>query len=108
MPTVWMRDHPRRRGRFHRTPDCRQLRKPPALGEHYDLLELELSEIGVRPCQTCYPDAPRVKMLKRYCPACASVYPCEHNGGVQIVRSHGERYWVWPDTNQMPLFRSKF
>jgi hypothetical protein len=106
MPTVWMREDPKYKTRFHRTPYCRQLRKKPARGTQHELIEVDLAEIAIRPCQTCYPDAPRVKILKTYCAICESRYACEHNGGVLIRDRGGRRYWVWPDTNQMPLYRS--
>lgn len=106
MPTVWMRVDPKFRTRFHRSPDCRQLRKNPSRGDHHELIAVELSELGVRPCKTCYPDAPRIKILKTYCAICESRYACEHNGGVLIRDRGGRRYWVWPDTNSMPLYRS--
>jgi hypothetical protein len=105
VPTVWMRDNPKKRSRFHRSPDCRQLRKAPAEGEHYPLLELDLEEVFVRPCQTCYPDAPRIKIRKAYCPICDTGQACRHNGGVQIIDRQARAYWVWPDTNQMPYYR---
>ena len=107
MPTVWMRVDPLRRTRFHRSPECRQLRKGPARGPGLELVSLELSEAGVRPCKTCYPDAPRIKIRKVYCRECESKMPCAHNGGVLITRrGHGEPQHVWPDSNQMPYYRS--
>jgi hypothetical protein len=105
MPTVWMRENPKHLTRFHRTPDCRQLRKKPAQGDHRELVEVDLEEVFVRPCRTCYPDAPAIKLIKAYCPICDSKTPCQHNGGVQIVDRRGRNFWVWPNTNQMPLYR---
>lgn len=105
MPVVWVRADPKRRTRFHRSPDCRQLTKNPSRGEHHPLVALDLNDVGFRPCKTCYPDAPRVKFRRAYCPTCDSKYACRHNGGVLIIDRAGRRYWVWPDTNQMPLYR---
>jgi hypothetical protein len=105
MPTVWVRDDPKHRTRFHRAPDCRQLRKTPARGEHHELLAVDLDDVHVRPCKTCYPDAPRIRIFKSYCPICDTKHACQHNGGVEITDRRGRRYWVWPDTNQMPLYR---
>src|SRR5678815_5937075 len=105
MPTVWVRDDPKRRARFHRDPNCHQLSKKPAKGEHHPLLELDLEDVDVRPCASCYPDAPRVKIYKRYCRICESRNACAHNGGVWIRDRAGRRFWVWPDTNQMPGYR---
>ena len=107
MPTVWMRYESRYRTRFHRSPDCRQLTKKPARGEGLPLIAVDLEEVDARPCATCYPDAPRIKVLHRYCDICESPYPCEHNGGVLILDRAGRRYWVWPDTNSMPLYRRR-
>lgn len=106
MPVVWMRDDPKRRTRFHRTPDCRQLRKKPSRGEPSHLVAADLEDVGVRPCKTCYPDAPRTEVRHAYCSICESRYACEHNGGVLITDRRGRRFWVWPDTNQMPYYRS--
>lgn len=105
MSTVWVREHPKRLTRFHRTPECRQLTKNPSRGEHHPLLKVELSEVGVRPCATCYPDAPRITIFKAYCPLCDTKNACRHNGGVQVIDRGGRHYWVWPDTNQMPSYR---
>lgn len=105
MPTVWMRVHEKHRNRFHRSPDCRQLRKRVSYGDPHQLIAVDLEEVFVRPCRTCYPDAPKIVVFKAYCVICEARFPCEHNGAVRITRRHGEPYWVWPDTNQMPLFR---
>ena len=105
MPMVWIREDPKFRTRFHRHPDCKQLRKPPARGKPRELKHLDLNDVHVRPCKTCYPDVPRIQIFKRYCETCQSPYACEHNGGVQIVDRAGRHYWVWPDTNQMPFYR---
>ena len=106
MPTVWVRHDPKYRTRFHRSPDCRQLTKKPARGEGLPLLALDLENVFVRPCKTCYPDVPRIKMRHPYCYTCESPYACEHNGGIQITDRGGRRYYVWPDTNQMPFYRT--
>jgi hypothetical protein len=106
VPTVWFRDDTLYRGRFHRSPDCRQLRKKPSRGEHSELIAVDLNEIDRRPCGTCYPDAPRIKIRKAYCQTCQSKMPCVHNGGVLITNRAGRRSWVWPDSNKMPLYRS--
>src|SRR5215831_4141023 len=101
MITVWMRVDPVRRAtRFHRTPDCRQLQKKPACGSPRELIEIDVSEVEVRPCGTCYPDAPRMAYLKRWCTICESRHPCEHNGGVLVIDRGNRRFWVWPDANQ--------
>ena len=105
MPTVWVRDDPKRRTRFHRAPDCQQLRKTPSRGDHHPLVEVDLEEVGVRPCHTCYPDAPHLNIRKAFCYVCLSKYACEHNGGIEVIDRAGRHYWVWPDTNQMPLYR---
>jgi len=107
MPTVWLRDDPRKMTRFHRRPDCSELTKKPSCGAHYPLLERDLDDVWVRPCLRCYPNAPRYNIRKLYCPICESRWPCQHNGGVLITRSHGESLWVWPDSNQMPLWRKQ-
>jgi hypothetical protein len=101
-----MRQDPKYRVRFHRTPTCRQLTKGPARGPGHELVALDLNEVGVRPCKTCYPDAPRIEIRHAYCPTCMSAHACEHNGGVQIIDRQGRRYWVWPDTYQMPYYRT--
>lgn len=106
MPLVWMRADPKKRTRFHQSPDCRQLTKPPARGEHHPLIACDLENVLVRPCKTCYPDAPRTEVRHAYCRTCESRYACEHNGGVLIQRRvTGWPQYVWPDTNQMPLYR---
>jgi len=106
MPTVWMRRDPSFRTRFHRTKDCFQLTKGPARGPGLELVEVDISEVFVRPCKTCYPDAPRLNLRHPYCHICDSPYACEHNGGVLVTSRHGHRRWLWPDTNQMPYYRS--
>ena len=102
---VWMRVDHKHQTRFHRIPTCRQLRKKPALGEPRELIAVELNQVGVRPCATCYPDAPRVKIIKRYCELCNTVYACPHNGGVAVTDRGGRQFWVWPDSNGMPFYR---
>jgi len=105
MPTVWMRDDPKHRTRFHRSPDCKQLRKGPARGVDKPLVARDLNDVFVRPCKTCYPDAPRIKIRKTYCPECDTVHACPHNGGVVVTDRQGRLWWSWPDANQMPLYR---
>lgn len=105
MPAVWIREDPKLRTRFHRRPDCRQLTKKPSRGEHHDLVQADLEAVHVRPCRTCYPDAPHLAIRKRYCPICDTKHACAHNGGVAIKDRRGRRFWVWPDTNQMPYYR---
>jgi len=102
---VWIRVDPKRKNRFHRLPTCKQLRKRPAQGNPRELVQLDLELVHVRPCKTCYPDAPSTQILKRYCEICESNYACEHNGGVRVTTRVGHHRWVWPDTNQMPFYR---
>jgi len=106
MPTVvWVREDPKFRTRFHRVPDCRQLTKKPSRGLHHDLAQVDLELVHVRPCRTCFPDAPHLVIRKRYCPVCDTKHACSHNGGVLITDRRGRSFWVWPDTNQMPYYR---
>lgn len=100
-----MKDDPLRRNRFHRTPDCRQLKKGPARGPGREVISVDLSEVQVRPCHTCYPDAPTIKIRKLWCPECHTRHACPHNGGVLVIDRADRRFWVWPDTNQMPYYR---
>lgn len=106
MPTVWMRRDPSHRTRFHRHPGCFQLTKGPARGDGHELVAVDLNEVFVRPCKTCYPDAPRTEVRHPWCHICHTPNACEHNGGVQITDRGGRRFWVWPDTNQMPFYRT--
>lgn len=101
-----MRSDPKWRTRFHRHPECRQLTKGPARGDGHDLIAVDLTNVFVRPCKTCYLDAPRIKVRHPYCYTCESAYACEHNGGVLIRDRAGRNFYVWPDTNQMPLYRT--
>jgi hypothetical protein len=105
MPTVWMRQDPKYRTRFHRSPECYQLTKGPARGDNNDLIPIDLDDVQTRPCKTCYPDAPRMKIRHAYCTVCESPYACEHNGGLLIRDRGGRWYWTWPDSNSMPLYR---
>lgn len=104
-PTVYMREGLSPRNRFHRIPDCDRLRGP---SQAVDLNDV----VKPSPCRTCYRDAPRVKVVRRYCPDCDTSYPCPHNGGVQVLltgvttytsalRDPGDTYtrraYVWPD-----------
>lgn len=100
---------------FHRVEDCAQLRKRPARGSARPLVARDLSELNfLRPCKNCYPDAPRVKVVRRFCPQCnvSKVRPCAHNGGVRVTSAYSTSYvgllrdpgdevvrsfWVWPD-----------
>jgi len=106
MPTVWMRVDPKYRTRFHRSPECYQLQKGPARGDGLPLVAVDLNDVHVRPCRICYPDAPPINIRKAYCYTCDSPFACEHNGGLLIRDRRGRRYYVWPDTNQMPLYRT--
>ena len=105
MVLVWIRDNPRGMTRFHRTKDCRNLRKKVARGTPNELLHVDLNDVVVRPCLLCYPDAPRIKVNKRFCDICQSRYACEHNGGVRVTLRDGRSRYVWPDSNLMPAFR---
>ena len=105
MPVVWVREDPKLETRFHRSPNCRQLRKRPRSGEPRPLVAMDLDDVGVRPCRTCYPDAPRIEIRRTYCVICESMYACAHNGGVPIVDRAGRSRWAWPDANLMPLYR---
>jgi len=107
MPTVWIRDDPKHRTRFHRHPDCFQLTKKPSRGDHHDLVSADLSTVHVRPCRVCYPDAPHLALWKRYCPTCDTKNACRHNGGIEVIDRRGRKFWVWPDTNQMPYYRKQ-
>jgi hypothetical protein len=102
--------------RFHKDLGCTQLTKRPSKGMKREPIEIELNEL-VRPipCQTCYPDAPVLKSVHRYCPICDTYpgpRPCPHNGGVPITRERvhsrlgsvhqpGDTYpvtvYVWPE-----------
>ena len=100
---------------FHRSEECTQLVKKPARGEPHPVRSADLAVlIRVRPCHTCYPDAPRVKVAKRRCPICnkKTVRACPHNGGmpvriekrtsyVSLLRDPGDvvyqTIYVWPD-----------
>lgn len=84
-------------------------------GQHRPTAAVELAELSLaRPCKTCYPDAPRIKVVRRFCPICNTncPQPCEHNGGVRVTVSYKTSYisllrdpgqeslrvrWVWPD-----------
>lgn len=103
------------RRRFHRSDDCSQLAKAPAVGVAQEILKIDLEEIpGVLPCLRCFPDAPRAKSAHQYCFICdpGKVRPCRHNGGIKVhmVRTHrkgslyrdpGETFvqvrYVWPE-----------
>src|SRR5262245_60864134 len=101
MVRVWVRDDAWQRTRFHRDPSCWQLTKKPSRGTTKTLLCLDLEDVVVRPCLTCYPDAPRLNIIHRYCHECRSRYPCTHNGGIEVVGLDGRSRWAWPDVNNM-------
>lgn len=105
MVRVWVRDDQWQRTRFHRSPDCRQLRKKPSRGTTKTLFSIDLEDVVVRPCLTCYPDAPRLDIIKRYCAICRSRLACAHNGGIEVVTESGRLRWVWPTVNNMAYYR---
>lgn len=106
MPTVWLRADRWHRNRFHRTPQCHELRKASARGGPGNpVVAVDLEAVGVRPCRHCYPDAPHLSISKRYCPLCDSRHACAHNGGLEVIDRQTRHYWVWPDANQMPYYR---
>ena len=91
---------------FHKSPDCG------GLARFNDLNQISLDEITTqRPCLWCYPDAPRVSFVKRFCNQCNTtrVRPCVHNGGVRVpmrvktgkvstIEDTFVRWiYVWPD-----------
>lgn len=97
---------------FHRE-TCHKL----SISEKTNVVEADLSDlVGYRPCYMCFPDTPRAKYFRQFCPECNSAkpYPCPHNGGVLITRyrtlnrknaggsdkPYPVRYWVWPDAVQ--------
>lgn len=112
VPTVFYREGNQT---FHRSGDCAQLVKRPARGEPHPVRTGDLAELfGVRPCKTCYPDAPRFKMVRRYCPKCnvKRTLACAHNGGMPVTITYKTNYvgltrdpgeivqkdiYVWPD-----------
>lgn len=117
MPTVYVRGSERVKRRFHRTEDCKQLRKKPARGEPLELQEVDLDDLRFKtPCRDCYPDTPRARSVHLRCSICHPrkdyIYPCPHNGGVPVYRDKtystdtlfhdaGEvvsaRVYVWPE-----------
>lgn len=100
---------------FHRSPDCVQLQKRPARGTAKPIEEIDLADLNFKhPCLVCFPDAPRAKVVRRFCPKCnkGKPYPCAHNGGVRVTIAYKTSYvgllrdpgdevmrhaWVWPD-----------
>jgi hypothetical protein len=76
---------------------------------------MDLDKINFKtPCKTCYPDAPRIPVARRFCSICnkGKPYPCQHNGGVKVTLAYKTSYvgllrdpgdlvyreaWVWPD-----------
>jgi hypothetical protein len=113
MPTVYLRDSVDPTTRFHRDPSCYQLRKKPPRGTSPTLLAVPLETLnGPSPCRICYPDAPHLKIYKRYCYECETHLACPHNGGIPVIVRNvvhtpslfmgvGEEWdsvrWVWPD-----------
>lgn len=114
MPTVYLVGEGHKQV-FHREADCRHIVKPPPRGQRGELREVDLDDIRTqRPCRTCYPDAPRARFQKRFCPTCNKNQsrPCAHNGGIRVYYevtyktrtlyhepgdvSLREKY-VWPD-----------
>ncbi len=107
---VYVADTNATRRKFHRSRDCRGLRR----GEQ-TILEIDLNDRGVElPCLMCFPDAPRADSAHRYCYQCdtGKIRPCAHNGGVKvfmtrthrkgsIYRDKGEVFtqerYVWPE-----------
>lgn len=114
---VYIRDGVPRTRRFHRTKDCYQLLKYPARGSTRPLLEYETPDLPLaKPCKVCFPDYPSQNVVHRHCHICSPdgrVFPCAHNGGVQVVKTRIHtnsksyvrpgpeeqtfRHWVWPD-----------
>lgn len=112
VPTVFYKDG---NPVFHQTDSCVQLTKKPARGEPHPVLSTDLKDLlGVRPCQACYPDAPRPRVVRRHCPVCnkSKITACPHNGGVPVKISYSTNYvgllrdpgdlmektiYVWPD-----------
>ena len=113
---MYLRDNQRwQLTRFHRHAECYQLTKPPARGEPQELLAVDLRTVAKPvPCKSCYPDAPRPRVARRFCPKCNkhSARACAHNGGVPVVLTYETTYrsllrepgdecsrviYVWPD-----------
>ena len=100
---------------FHRHAECVQLQKRPARGEAKPIVEADLNDVNFKhPCLTCYPDAPRPKVVRRWCEQCnyQRINPCPHNGAVKVTIAYKTNYvgllrepgaevlkeaWVWPD-----------
>jgi hypothetical protein len=104
MPTVFLRQTRQTYlQKFHKSPDCVKLTKPPARGAAHPLVEVDLRDVPhPNPCYVCYPDAPRVQIVRRYCQICDFGFakPCPHNGGVKVPTPYkgGIRWqYVWPD-----------
>lgn len=109
MPLVFLTGSERRS--FHKSKDCYELGS-----KTQEVYTAPLSDLPhtASPCKACYPDAPRVRVLRRLCLECSTdgvIRPCEHNGGVQVVVRHAaptiasgrqavtyhRKVWVWPD-----------
>ena len=107
MPTVYLRADPKGRNRFHRDPECHQLRKKSSRGDDHELVARDLEDVYARPCLACYPDAPRVRIFKAYCATCDTKYACPHNGGVPVLTPWNPYHkterllWLWPDNNHL-------
>lgn len=104
MPTVYLRQTKQTTlQKFHKTEDCPKLQKRPARGTAHPLVAMDLRDVPhPNPCYTCYPDAPRTKVLRRYCHVCDLGFakPCPHNGGVKVLTPYQSSYrtqHVWPE-----------
>lgn len=114
MPLVYRTGTDAKRHKFHRSPDCWQLKKRANPGRSKaPVQEVDLDDLPQAvPCRSCYPDAPHPVTAHRYCYLCESARACRHNGGVKITatRVHrrdtlwankGDTYqasrYVWPE-----------
>lgn len=71
--------------RFHRHAGCWRIRQGQATGTPAEVFEVPLNElVRTAPCRACYPRSPRAKLFRPYCHECASVLPCQHNGGIKV------------------------
>lgn len=104
--------------RFHKDTDCYQLLKYPARGSKGELVTYDIADVpAAKPCKICWPDYPSREVVHSWCRICqpgGKIYPCKHNGGVEILRlqpyldrrsyviPYGEervvRRYVWPDS----------
>lgn len=102
----------RKHAGVHHDRDCYQL----VTMSMYPIKEMDLETIQApRLCKSCWPDLPRVQSWHAMCYLCGYPYPypCEHNGGMQVVvpqrdgvshRAPGDDQgrllqtrWVWPE-----------